>query len=132
MSASAITPAAIIVALFDNADAAGMAAGAVKARIPGSIVHRLDPTGIEAARAESQWLPPETVDPYFASLGEGRTLVGVEADQADAVAVEAILREYRPVEAAVHGRDADTELPPAIRSTAAQSGRPHGHRDPSA
>jgi hypothetical protein len=132
MSASAITSAAVIVALFDNAEAAGMASGAVMARIPGIIVHRIDPTGGEAARAESDWLPSDMVDPYFARLGEGRTLVGVEADASDAIAVEAILREYRPVEAAVHGGDAADELPPAVQSTAAQSGRPHGHRDPSA
>ena len=133
MSASAITPAATIVALFDNAEAAGLASGAVKARIPGAIVHRIDPTGAEAARLEAHWLPPETIDPYFASLGEGRTLVAVEADLSDASAIDTILREYGPAESAIHGRDQDADdLPPAIRSTVAQNPRPRGHQDPSA
>jgi hypothetical protein len=133
MSASAITSAATIVALYDNAEAAGLASGAVKARIPGAIVHRIDPDGAEAARLESDWLPPDTVDPYFASLGEGRTLVAVEADLSEASAVDAILREYGPAESTIHGRDeAVDDLPPAIQSTADQNPRPRGHQDPSA
>jgi len=132
MSASAITSATTIVALFDNAEAAGLASGAVKARMPGAIVHRVDPTGAQAAMLEATWLPPETVDPYLASLGAGRTLVAVEADRADAVAIDAILREYKPAEAMIHGKDEEDALPPSVQSTAAQTGRPHGHRDPSA
>jgi len=132
MSASAITSAATIVALFDNAEAAGLAAGAVKARVPGAVVHRVDPTGTEAARLEVDWLPPETIDPYLASLGQGRTLVAVEADLADASAVDAILREYGPAESTVHGGNMNDSLPPAVQSTAAQNPRPRGHRDPSA
>lgn len=133
MSASAITSAATIVALFDNADAAARASDAVKTRVAGTIVHLIDPTGAEAARLEATWLPPDAIDPYFASLGEGRTLVAVEADEADAKVIDAILRDYAPTETTIHGRDgAADELPPAIQSTAAQTGRPHGHRDPSA
>ena len=133
MSASAITSAATIVALFDNAEAAGLASGAVKARVPGAIVHRIDPTGIEAARLEAVWLPPGTIDPYLASLGEGRTLVAVEAEPSAASAVDRILREYGPAEVTIHAREPDEDaLPPSIRSTAAQNPRPRGHRDPSA
>jgi hypothetical protein len=132
MPAGAIASAATIVALFDNAETAGLASGAVKARVPGATVHRIDPTGAEAAMLEASWLPPETVDPYLASLGEGRTLVAVEADRAEAAAIDAILREYGPAEAMIHGKDEDNALPPSVRSTAAETGRPHGHRDPSA
>jgi len=133
MPASANPSAATIVALFDNAESAALAAGAVKARIPGTIVHRIDPTGAEAARLEADWLPPDTIDPYIASLGQGRTLVAVEADLSQASDVDAILREYRPAESTIHGREQDAgDLPPAIQSTAAQNPRPHGHRDPSA
>ena len=130
---SAITSAATVVALFDNAAAAGRAAAAVKVRIPDAIVHLIDPTGAEAARLEAKWLPPETIDPYFASLGEGRTLVAVEAGADEAPVVDAILRDFRPAESTIHGRDAMAdELPASIQSTAAQTGRPRGHRDPSA
>jgi len=133
MSAIETPSAATIVALFDNAEAAALASGAVKARIPGTIVHRIDPTGAETARLKADWLPPDTIDPYIASLGQGRTLVAVEADRSQASDVDAILREYRPAESTIHGRvqDAD-DLPPAIQSIAAQNPRPHGHRDPSA
>ena len=133
MSASATTSAATIVALFDNAEAAGRASAAVKARIPDAIVHLIDPTGAEAARLEAYWLPPETIDPYFASLGRGRTLVAVEAGADEAQVVDAILRDFGPAESTIHGRDETADdLPPAIQSTAAQTGRPRGHRDPSA
>jgi hypothetical protein len=133
MPASAITSAATIVALYDNAEAADLASGAVKARIPGTIVHRINPDGAEAARSGTSWLPPETVDPYLASLGEGRTLVAVEADLSEASAVDAVLREYGPTESTIHGREqAADDLPPAIQSTAAQNPRPRGHQDPSA
>ena len=133
MSASAITSAATVVALFDNADAAAQASTAVKVRMPEAIVHLIDPTGAEAARLEAEWLPPETIDPYFASLGEGRTLVAVETGADDAQVVDAILRDFGPAEATIHGREAaGDDLPPAIQSTAAQTGRPRGHRDPSA
>jgi len=130
---SAITSAATVVALFDNAAAAGRAAAAVKVRIPDAIVHLIDPTGAEAARLEAKWLPPETIDPYFASLGEGRTLVAVEAGADEAPVADAILRDFGPAESTIHGRDAMAdELPASIQSTAAQTGRPRGHRDPSA
>lgn len=133
MPASAIPSAAIIVALFDNAEAAAHASGAVKARVPGSIVHRIDPTGAEAARLESGGLPPDTIDPSIASLGRGRTLVAVEADRSQASEVDAVLREYGPAESTIHGREPEADaLPPAVQSTAAQNPRPRGHRDPSA
>jgi len=133
MSASTLTSAATIVALFDNAEAAGRASTAVKTRIPDAIVHCIDPTGVEAARLEARWLPPETIDPYFASLGDGRTLVAVEAGADEAKVVDAILRDFGPVDSTIHSRDRTADdLPPAIRSTAAQTGRPRGHRDPSA
>jgi len=139
MSASTIISAATIVALFDNAETAGLASDAVKAGVPDAIVHRIDPSGAEAARLEQAWLPPEAIDPYLASLGAGRTLVAVEADRADAPAVDGILRQYGPAEATIHEREAaaateaaDDALPPSIQSTAALNPRPRGHQDPSA
>ena len=143
MSASAIPSAATIVALFDNTEDAGRASGAVQARIPGATVHRVDPAGATAAQLDVAWLPTETSDPYLASLGEGRTLVMVEAGQSDVAAVDGILREFGPADVTIHaggqvGADqegADQEddaLPPSVQSTAAQNPRPRGHRDPSA
>jgi hypothetical protein len=135
MSASAIPSAATLVALFDNAEAAGRASGAVEARIPGATVHRIDPTGA-TAWPQVAWLPTETIDPYLASLGEGQTLVMVQTTQPDVSAVDGILREFEPADVTIHGADQaiqeDDALPPSVQSTAAQNPRPRGHRDPSA
>lgn len=138
MSTIAIA-AATIVAVYDTRENAGRAAdAATAARIPDSVVSQVGPGDDAAAALRPIGLSMDVADRCLEHLAAGRNLVIVTADPLQSSSVEAILRMQGAAEVAVHSGDttegdgSDSALPPSVRSTAAQTGRPHGHRDPSA
>lgn len=138
MSTIAIA-AATIVAVYDTRENAGRAAdAATSARIPDSVVSQVGPGDDAAAALRPIGLSMDVADRCLEHLAAGRNLVIVTADPLQSSSVEAILRMQGAAEVAVHSGDttegdgSDSALPPSVRSTAAQTGRPHGHRDPSA
>ena len=138
MSTIAIA-AATIVAVYDTRENAGRAAdAATAARMPDSVVSQIDPGDDAAAALKPIALSMDVADRCLEHLAAGRNLVIVTADPLQSSSVEAILRMQGAAEVAVHSGDtiegdgSDSALPPSVRSTAAQTGRPHGHRDPSA
>ncbi|HEV2676145.1 MAG TPA: hypothetical protein VGV37_16595 [Aliidongia sp.] len=138
MSTTAIS-AATIVALYDTRDDAIRGADAVSAaRIPGAVVDQIDPGDGAVAALKPLGLTRDAADRCLEYLVGGRTLVIIRADPLQASSIEAILRTRGAGEVAIltgdrtEGDAPDSALPPSVRSTAAQTGRPHGHRDPSA
>lgn len=130
---------ATILAVYDTREAAIRAADAVAAaRVPGSVVNQIDPGDGAAAALKPLGLTMDAADRCLEHLAAGRSLVAVAADPLQSSAVGAILEMGGATEVATYAGDrttddgTDSALPPSVRSTAAQTGRPHGHRDPSA
>jgi hypothetical protein len=130
------SPAAIVAAVYDDAAESRLAAEELASTgMPIGRVRRVTLHSDEPA-LEDAGLPAYAVERYRETLLRGRTIVVAKADVAHATAVDSVLRQHRPLESSVHAcdrdEDVDDTLPASVRSTAALSGRPRGHRDPSA
>ena len=138
MSTIAIAAAAIVAVYESRDDAIRAADAATAARVPDCVVDQLDPGDGAAAVLKPIGLAMDVADRCREHLAAGRSLVIVRADPLQSAAVETILRMEGATEVAVHigdrteGDGTDSALPPSVRSIAAQTGRPRGHRDPSA
>ena len=129
-------PATLVAAVYDDADEGRqaadelLAAGLPRERIRRCTLESDEPT------LDGAGLPAYAVERYRETLRRGRTIVVARAETDRASEVDAMLRQHRPLETSIHPYEADGStddiLPASASSTAALSGRPRGHRDPSA